>query len=412
MGRRISLSFVLIFFAASILFITSGIRMSLGLFVHPLHHDIALNISAISFAIAVNQLVWGISQPVTGMLADRFSAWPVLFWGTILLALGCILVPFWTTSSGLVATIGVFIAFGAGAGSFSILISLVSQAVAPQQQGIASGIINAGGSFGQFVFAPFIQALIAYPFFGWQGAMFTLALVSLLILPMAYYLSKSSKPLKLPSNIINKNKELSLRQAIGQSLKNRSYLLLHLSFFTCGFHIALLVTHLPMEISLCGHSATVASSSLAIIGITNVIGSLVVGYLVQRYRSKSILFVMYALRALFLAIYLLLPSTALTFYIFAASLGLTWLATVPPTAALVGKLFGMRYLATLFGLTLLSHQIGGFLGAYLGGLVVENIGNYSWMWYLDITLALLAAISCLPIKEDKINRYKNEAKID
>jgi predicted MFS family arabinose efflux permease len=187
-------------------------------------------------------------------------------------------------------------------------------------------------------------------------------------------------------------------------MKDPSYLLLHAGFFTCGFHIAFLVTHLPGEVNLCGLPASVASWSLAIIGLANILGSLYAGYCVSRYRSKYVLAVMYASRVALIALYLQMPLTDLTFYFFAAGLGFTWLATVPPTAAIVAKLLGIRYLATLFGLTLLSHQIGGFFGAYLGGLALTRFGDFGWMWYADMALAGLAAVLNLPIREAPIAR--------
>jgi predicted MFS family arabinose efflux permease len=186
------------------------------------------------------------------------------------------------------------------------------------------------------------------------------------------------------------------------AMGDRSYILLHLGFFTCGFHIAFLVTHLPGEVNLCSLPPSVASWSLAIIGLANIVGSLVAGAGVSRFRSKYILAAMYGSRALLIGWYLLAPKTQLTFYVFAAGLGLTWLATVPPTAAIVGKLFGIRYLATLFGMTLLSHQIGGFLGAYLGGIAIYRFGDYQWMWYADMALAGAAALVNLPIREAPI----------
>jgi predicted MFS family arabinose efflux permease len=182
-------------------------------------------------------------------------------------------------------------------------------------------------------------------------------------------------------------------------MSDRSYLLLHAGFFTCGFHIAFLVTHLPSEVSLCGLPPTVASWSLALIGLSNIAGSLIAGSSTTHFRSKYILAAMYGSRALLIAWYLLAPKSAFTFYVFAVGLGLTWLATVPPTAAIVGKLFGVRHLATLFGLTLLSHQIGGFLGAYLGGIAIDATGSYLWMWYADMALAAAAALVNLPIRE-------------
>jgi len=188
------------------------------------------------------------------------------------------------------------------------------------------------------------------------------------------------------------------------ALRDRSYWCLHAGFFTCGFHIAFLVTHLPGAVDLCGLPASVSAVSLGLIGLANIAGSLGVGALGQHYRMKWLLALMYGSRAVLVVIYLLAPKTSLTFYAFAFGLGLTWLATVPPTAGLVGKLFGLRYLATLFGLTLLSHQTGAFFGAWLGGLALVAFGNYDWMWYADIVLALLAALISLPIREEAPRR--------
>jgi predicted MFS family arabinose efflux permease len=197
---------------------------------------------------------------------------------------------------------------------------------------------------------------------------------------------------------------ITLSAQLRQALRNPSYLCLHAGFFTCGFHIAFLVTHLPGEIALCGLPAGVAGTTLGLIGLFNIAGSLAAGALATRYRMKSLLVAMYASRAVLIVVYLLAPKTALTFYLFAGMLGFTWLATVPPTAGLVGKLFGMRYLATLFGLTLLSHQIGGFFGAWLGGLSFVRFGDYQWMWYADIVLAIGAALVNLPIREAPVVR--------
>jgi predicted MFS family arabinose efflux permease len=198
--------------------------------------------------------------------------------------------------------------------------------------------------------------------------------------------------------------EHSLRGQLRVAARDRSYWCLHAGFFTCGFHIAFLVTHLPGEVGLCGLPASVSAASLAFIGLANIVGSLSAGALGQRYRMKWILSWMYASRAVLVALYLLAPKTEWTFYLFSIGLGLTWLATVPPTAGLVGKLFGLRYLATLFGLTLLTHQIGGFFGAWLGGIAVATQGSYDWMWYADIVLAGLAALVNLPIREAPLPR--------
>ena len=383
--------------AAGILLVTMGARQSMGLFVGPLNTATGLGIATISLAMAVAQFVWGAIQPVAGAVADRYGARPVLVGALLLLALGSAITPFMDSTSGLVLTIGLLTAMGSGAASFSVLIGAAAQRIPLEARGTASGVINAGGSFGQFLFAPILQKLIQSV--GWMGAMWAMALMTLAALPL---IGRLTRPTAAP--VAHAEADHGVLRAIGDALKDRSYRLLHLGFFTCGFHIAFLVTHLPGEVELCGLPPTVASWSLAIIGLANIAGSLYAGACVARYRSKHILAAMYASRALLVAAYLMMPRTEWTFYLFAAGLGFTWLATVPPTAAIVGKLFGVRYLGTLFGLTLLSHQIGGFLGAWLGGLALVEFGDFRWMWYADIALAGMAALVNLPIREAKVTR--------
>lgn len=378
--------------AAAILMVSMGARQSLGLFIAPLDASTGMGIVAISFAMAIGQFVWGAVQPFAGAIADRHGSGRVLAGGIILLALGSALTPFVTDSWGLIITIGLLSAAGSGAGSFSVLIGAAAQRLPLEKRGMASGIINAGGSFGQFLFAPLLQKLILV--FGWMGAMWSLALITLAALPLAGLLRR--QPTTTPAAHAD---DKGAWAAVVKALEDPSYLLLHAGFFTCGFHIAFLVTHLPGEVALCGLPPQVASWSLALIGLANIAGSLFAGWAVQRYRSKYVLFWMYASRAALVIVYLLAPKSALTFYLFAMALGFTWLATVPPTAGIVGKLFGVRYLSTLFGLTLLSHQIGGFFGAWLGGLAITRMGNYDLMWYADIALAAAAALVNLPIRE-------------
>lgn len=383
--------------AAGIMMVTMGARQSLGLFVAPLNASTGLGIASISLALAVGQFVWGAIQPVAGAVADRYGPGRVLVGGLLLLALGSALTPFMDSTWGLVITLGLLSAMGSGAGSFSVLIGAAAHRLPLEARGAASGMINAGGSFGQFIFAPILQKLIQA--FGWMSALWSLALLTLAALPLVGVLSRGGSAAHAPAA-----DGKGLGQSVREALRDRSYLLLHAGFFTCGFHIAFLVTHLPGEVDLCGLPASVASWALAIIGLTNIAGSLYAGWCVAHYRSKLILFWMYGSRAAMVALYLMAPKTDLTFYIFAAGLGFTWLATVPPTAAIVGKLFGVRYLGTLFGLTLLSHQIGGFLGAWLGGIALTRFGDYGWMWYADIVLATAAALVNLPIREAPVAR--------
>ncbi|WP_374475913.1 MFS transporter [Zoogloea sp.] len=384
--------------AAGILAITMGTRQSLGLFVSPINSATGLGIATISFAMAIGQFTWGAIQPVAGAVADRYGARPVLLASVLLLALGCTVTPFMGSGFGLIVAIGLLTQVGAGGASFSVLIGAAARRLPVEARGSASGVINAGGSFGQFLFAPILQKLIQTV--GWMNTMWAMALMALAALPLVGQLTR---PVATPPPT-HAEADQGVMRAIREAMADRSYLLLHLGFFTCGFHIAFLVTHLPGEVDLCGLPPSVASWSLAIIGLANILGSLYAGSCVSRYRSKYVLAVMYGSRVVLVGGYLLLPSSALTFYVFAAGLGFTWLATVPPTATLVSKLFGVRYLGTLFGLTLLSHQIGGFLGAWLGGLAVVEFGNYNWMWYADMALAAMAAVINLPIREARVER--------
>ena len=385
--------------AAALLMVTMGTRQSFGLFIAPIDADTGLGIAGLSLALAVGQLMWGVAQPLSGALADHYGARPVLLGGLLLLAAGCALTPFMSSTVGVSITLGLLAAIGSGAGSFSVLIGATASRVPLEARATASGVINAGGSFGQFIFAPILQKLILA--FGWMNSLWAMAAIALAALPLV---SRVATPVTAHDAPHTATTSPGLWLSVKAALKDPSYLLLHAGFFTCGFHIAFLVTHLPGEVGLCGLPPTVAGWSLAIIGLFNIAGSLYAGAGVARYRSKHLLFWLYASRAAMIALYLAAPRSDLTFYLFAAGLGFTWLATVPPTAAIVGKLFGPRYLGTLFGLTLFTHQIGGFLGAWLGGQAITRFGDYTWMWYADIVLAGLAALVNLPIREAPIRR--------
>src|SRR5207249_4712329 len=267
--------------AAGILMVTMGARQSLGLFVSPLNSSTGLGITTISFALAVGQLMWGAIQPVAGAVADRYGPGKVIVAGLVVLSIGTALTPFMTSGFGLVVALGVLAAVGAGAGSFSVLFGAAAPRLTEDRRGKAAGIINAGGSLGQFVFAPISQALIQT--LGWMGAMWSLALITLGALPLARVVSP-------PGHVhLHAAGGSSPWEALRHAMRDRSYLLLHAGFFTCGFHIAFLVTHLPGEVNLCGLPPTVASWSLALIGLANIVGSLIAGSSTARFRSKYIL---------------------------------------------------------------------------------------------------------------------------
>jgi MFS family permease len=387
--------------AAMILLITMGARQTIGLFIAPIDNATGLGIVSISLAVAIGQFIWGFAQPLFGIVADRYGPGRVIAFGAIMMAIGTTLTPFVHAEWQLVATLGVISAFGAGAGSLSILIGSIMQRMAGEGRSMAAGIINAGGSLGQFVFAPLVQLMISGV--GWVGAMVGVAGATLLTLPLAFLMRRrSDDPGRAASAYATPT--ITLRQQLREAAAERSYWWLHLGFFTCGFHVAFLVTHLPGEVRLCGLSPMISANSIAIIGLANVAGSLGAGWLGTRFRMKHLLFWVYSLRAASILCFMMAPKTALTFYIFALALGITWLATLPPTAGLVAKLFGTRYLATLIGLTMLSHQLGAFYGAWLGGIVVAHTGNYSWMFYADAALAAFAALINLPIREPAIIR--------
>jgi predicted MFS family arabinose efflux permease len=403
-GERAVNPALLMVAAAGILLLTMGVRQSLGLFVLPIVTTTGASLVSVSFALAIGQFVWGASQPLFGAVADHYGAYRVLIWGAVLLAAGGALATRSTSGLGFTLTLGILLSAGAAAGSFAILIGVSTRSLSSDRRSFAAGVINAGGSLGQLLFAPLIQLLIKGA--GWRMGMLGISVAALLTVPIAWLFRRHSSGDAAAAPVATSEsasepaaKSIGLREQLRVALRDPSYLYLNAGFFTCGFHIAFLVTHLPGNLALCGLSATVAANSLALIGAFNVVGSLYVGWLGRKYRMKSILAWLYASRAVVVVCYLWMPKTAFNVYLIAGALGFSWLATVPPTAGLVGKLFGTRYLTTLFGLTLVSHQIGGFLGAWLGGVAMAKLGSYDWVWYADIALALAAALINLPIKE-------------
>jgi predicted MFS family arabinose efflux permease len=370
-----------------------GVRQSQALFISPLNSATGLGIASISLAFACAQLMWGITQPFAGAIADKYGTARVIAVGTVLVTIGTVLTPYATSTWMLVLLIGVVAASGAGMAGLGVLMSAVGRAVPPEKRGMASGIVNAGGSFGQFAVVPVAQLLTGA--IGWIGSLTALGFMTLAALPLAWMLR--GKP-EAPSKE-NKTPEKTMRAAVRDAWADPSFLYLTAGFFVCGFHVAFIATHLPGVVAQCGLPPEVGAWSLSIIGLFNIAGSFTAGWAIGRWRMKSVLALLYASRAVAVLAFLAAPKTATTFMIFAVVIGFTYLATVPPTVGLVSKLHGMRFLATLFGIVMLSHQAGGFLGAWLGGVLFERTGSYDWMWYLDIMLAVGAALIHLPIKE-------------
>ncbi len=381
--------------AAGVVFaLVFGVRQSQALFISPLNSATGLGIASISLAFAVAQLMWGITQPLAGAVADRYGTGRVIALGGVLVMLGTVLTPHASSTWMLIVLIGVIAAGGSGMSGLGVLMSAVSRAVPPQKRGIASGIVNAGGSFGQFAVVPLAQLLTGV--IGWVGALSALGAMALATLPLAWVLRGKPEAGHSEQKLVT---EKTMRHAVRDAVRDPSFVYLTTGFFVCGFHVAFIATHLPGVVASCQLPAEVAAWSLSLIGLFNIFGSFTAGWAIGRWRMKSVLSLLYASRGIAVMAFLAAPKTTTTFLIFSTVIGFTYLATVPPTVGLVAKLHGVRFLATLFGMVMLSHQAGGFLGAWLGGRAFESTGSYDWMWYADIVLAFAAALIHLPINE-------------
>ena len=382
---------------AGVFALTMGTRQTMGLFLSSLNTSTGLGVGSISLAFAFGQLWWGLTQPFAGAMADKVGTGRVLLLGVLLVAIGTFITPYMTSTWGLIFAIGVLAAGGAGMAGPAVLMSATARLIAPERRGIATGVVNAGGSFGQFIMAPIAGALMVA--LGWGTAMQVLGLIVLLALPAAFVLRGNALHVAPVGH-----KPVGTREAVRGALRERNFLLLAAGFFVCGFHVAFLATHLPGVVASCGLPVEFGAWSLGLLGLFNIVGSVSMGWAIGRWRMKSLLSLVYATRAVAVLVFLLAPKTGAVVLVFAAVMGLTFLSTVPPTAGLVAKFFGLGNMATLFGVVMLSHQVGGFLGAWLGGKVFEATGSFNWLWYVDIVLAIGAALVNLPIREARVMR--------
>ena len=376
--------------AVALLAVTMGTRSVFGLFLSPLNSASGLGVATISFAIAVSQLTWGVAQPFAGMLAERIGAARVILGGTLLAAAVGAVLPF---AHGAPLLVAVFALGGVAAtvGSPSLLIGIVSQRVPAQKRGMVAGLIGSGGPLGQLVLAPATQAMISLA--GWVSAALALAALALASLPLALAFRRPAAPTRTAAEAPD-----SLRKA----LNSPHYWIINATFFVCGLHVFFLMTHLPGVIELCGLPSSVSGMSLAALGLFNIAGSIAAGFVVQRYSMRRTLASLYAARGIGIALFMAAPKTELTVLVFSAWMGLTSMAVLPPTAGLIGRLYGAQRLATLLGITFLVHQAGAFLGAWLGGVVLERTGSYDLMWRLDLGLAAVAAAVSLAVREEPL----------
>jgi MFS family permease len=379
--------------------ISFGPRSSLGFFLTPLSQTNHWGRDVFAFAVAIQNLLWGIGQPFAGGIADRFGTNRVLCVGALFYALGLVIMAHSTTPEELSLSAGVLIGLGLSGCSFNIVLGAFGKVLPEKWRSLAFGAGTAAGSFGQFLYSPIAVAFMDK--FGWQETLLIFGGVTLLILPLSLALATSVAPTGQAS--VAKPTQ-SARQAFAEAFGHRSYVLLVLGFFTCGFQLAFITVHLPSYLIDRGLSAEIGGWTLAVIGMFNIIGSLGSGWLSNRMPKRYLLSSIYFIRAVAIVAFITLPASPTATLVFGAVTGLMWLSTVPPTSALVAVMFGTRWLAMLFGFAFFSHQVGGFLGVLIGGIAFERTGSYDLVWWLSVLFGVLSAVINLPIVEKPVAR--------
>lgn len=363
-----------------------GTRQTFGLYITPFSFQHGVPVTLIAFAIALHNLAWGFAQPLAGAAADRFGAGPVVLVGSLFYAAGLALSALRPDGPMLVLGLGLLVGIGVSCTSFGVVMNAVGKAVSPAQRSQAMGLASAGGSLGQALLVPLAQ--MADRDWGMAASLLTLAFIILVVAPLGLLLDR--RPAKAAADM--PGPKPALRDAIAAAWGHRGYRLLTLGFFTCGFQLAFILTHLPGYLTLCQMPAGLAGTALALIGLFNMGGSWLCGWLGGRYRQHLVLGWLYLVRAAIIALFVLLPKGEWSVGLFAAAMGVLWLGTVPLTSGLVARLFGIGHLGTLFGICFFSHQIGAFLGSWAGGLVFDRTGSYDLVWGATVATGLLAAL--------------------
>jgi MFS family permease len=389
---------VIIVCGCMISMLTFGPRSTFGFFMQPMSRDFSWGRDVFGLAIAIQNLLWGIGQPIAGAIADRFGTVRVLSVGALLYAAGLIIMSHSSTPLALDLSAGVLIGFGLSGASFNLILSAFGKLMPPEWRGVALGAGTAAGSLGQFLFAPFGVALIDN--FGWHTALTVFAGLMLLVLPLSLALATRS-PAK---EEVQAGEQQTIKGALAEAFGHRSYVLLVLGFFTCGFQLAFITVHLPAYMVDRGVSVQLGGWVIATIGLCNIIGSLSVGWLQNKMPKRYILSTLYFVRALAIVAFISFPITTFSALTFGVVTGLMWLSSVPPTSSLVALMFGTRWLATLYGFAFFSHQVGGFLGVWLGGIVFEKFNSYTPIWWLSVLFGVLSALINLPIVEAPVPR--------
>ncbi|TDY21261.1 putative MFS family arabinose efflux permease [Paraburkholderia sp. BL6665CI2N2] len=388
---------LVIFAGALILSAAMGIRQTFGLFIGPFSFDRGLPVTLIAFAIALHNLVWGFAQPFAGAAADRYGSAPVVAFGATTFAAGLGLAAVAPSGAMLIVGMGLLVGIGVSCTTFGVVLPAVGRIASPEKRSMAMGLVSAGGSAGQVLMVPLVQGIRLSS--GIATSLFVLAFLMLLIAPLGMVLDRRARV----GTPVQEVPAAPLRKVLGQAAGHRGYRLLSLGFFTCGFQLAFIATHLPEYLSLCHMPVGLGATALALIGLFNMAGSWACGWLGGRFRQHYVLGWLYVIRSVTIGAFFLLPKSPASVVIFAAVMGLTWLGTVPLTSGLVAKVFGTRHLGSLFGVCFLSHQIGSFLGAWLGGLVFDLTGSYSLLWEATVVAGLVAAMLHFPIDDTTVS---------
>ena len=384
---------------ALIVSIGMGVRQTFGLFLTPMSLDLGIGRETFGFALAIQQIVWGVLQPVMGAVADRFGSARVIALGIAGYVVGLLIMGNATAAWHLDIGAGVMIGFALSGTTFAVVLGAVGRVVAPEKRSMAFGLATAGGSFGQFLMAPIGQQLIAG--LGWNGALLVMAAITAAMIPLALLLRGRTTA--------SGEREQTISEAVHEASGHSGFWYLNAGFFVCGFQVVFIAVHLPAYVGDLGLPATVGAASLALIGFFNIIGSWGCGVLGDKRSKKYLLSGIYILRSAVTILFLFAPKTDIVVYLFASAMGLLWLGTVPLTSGLVAQIFGMRYMATLFGIVFFSHQLGSFLGAWMGGWLFDLTGSYDLMWWISIAIGLVAAALHLPITDRPLVRAPQPA---
>jgi MFS family permease len=388
--------------AALIISAAMGIRQTFGLFIGPFSYDRGLPVTLIAFAIALHNLVWGFAQPFAGAAADRYGAAPVVAFGATTFAAGLALAAGVPSGIALIVGLGLLVGIGISCTTFGVVLTAVGRVATAEKRSMAMGLASAGGSLGQVLMVPFAQTVRETS--GVSTSLFALAFLMLVAAPLGIVLDRHRRTAERHADVSAASaapagSSASLRDTLGQAWRHPGYRLLTVGFFTCGFQLAFIATHLPGYLTLCHMPMGLGATALALIGLFNMAGSWACGWLGGRFRQQYVLGWLYLIRGAVIAAFFLSPKSTLSVVLFAAVMGLTWLGTVPLTSGLIAKVFGTRHLGTLFGVVFLSHQLGSFLGAWLGGFVFDATGSYTLIWAATALASLFAALLHFPIRD-------------